>query len=124
MPSEVELTRFIGSSFRSVWALEVLCELRNVTDLESSPDHLVRVLRASEVIVSQSLADLVAVGLVQISALGEAKYAPATEELEQLASAVVARYASAPNSVRRTIVNARSSDLNAFANAFRLRSEQ
>lgn len=123
MASGDDLTRFIGSTFRSVWALEVLGELRKKPGIEVAPDALVTALRASEVIVRQSLAELSAAGLVQIGAGGEAKYAPVTPELDQLVAAAEARYASAPNAVRRIIINAANPDLTAFANAFRLRDD-
>ena len=123
MASDDELTRFIASSFRSVWALEVLCQLRRHPDTEVSPDELVRALRASDVIVRQCLAELSAAGLVQRAAGGEARYAPASAELDRLVAAAQARYASAPNAVRRVIINAANPDLTAFADAFRLRRE-
>jgi DNA-binding transcriptional ArsR family regulator len=118
MASNDELTQFIASSFRSVWALEVLCHLRK--HAEVSPAELVADLRASEGIVSQSLAELTAAGLIQLSKDGAAVYAPATAELDRLASAADTRYASAPNAVRRIIVSATTKNITAFANAFRL----
>lgn len=123
MASDDELTRFIASSFRSVWALEVLCQLRRHPDSEASPDKLVTALRASDLIVRQCLAELTAAGLVQLAAGGEARYAPASAELDRLVAAAEARYASAPNAVRRVIINAANPDLTAFADAFRLRRE-
>lgn len=123
MASGDELIRFIGSTFRSVWALEVLGELRKRPGVGVAPGDLVTALRASELIVGQSLAELSAAGLVQLAAGGEAKYAPATPDLDRLAAAAEARYASAPNAVRRIIINTVSPDLAAFANAFRLRDK-
>lgn len=123
MASDDELTRFIASSFRSVWALEVLCQLRRHPDTEVSPDELVTALRASDLIVKQCLAELTAAGLVQLTAGGEARYAPASTELDRLVAAAEARYASAPNAVRRVIINAANPDLTAFADAFRLRGK-
>jgi hypothetical protein len=54
---------------------------------------------------------------------GRAKYAPATPELDRLAAAAAARYATAPDAVRRIIVKAASPGLTAFADAFRLKGK-
>ncbi len=123
MASGAELTRFIASSFRSVWALEVLGELRRNPDKDLAPQELVTALRASDLIVRQSLIELAAAGLVQIGPDGAARYAPATRDLDKLVAAVEARYASAPNAVRRIIIKAANPDVTAFADAFRLRDK-
>lgn len=123
MASDEELSSFIGSSFRSVWSLEVLCHLRQSPDDAQSPAELVAALRASELVVQHSLAELAAAGLIVIGRDGGAKYAPATPQLDGLTAAAVARYAAAPNSVRRIIVRSANPDLTAFADAFRLRGK-
>lgn len=123
MASEEELASFIALSFRSVWALEVLCNLRQTSDRELSPEELVANLRASEFIVRQSLAELSAAGLILVAEDGRAKYAPATTELDRMASAAEARYATAPGAIRRIIVNAQNPGLTAFADAFRLKGK-
>lgn len=122
MASGEELTSFIGATFRSVWALEVLCHLRQDPARDHPPSEIVTVLRASDSVVRQSLADLAAAGLVTIAESG-ARYAPASPRLDQLAAAAEARYASAPDAVRRTIVRAANPDLTAFSDAFRLREK-
>jgi DNA-binding IclR family transcriptional regulator len=122
MASREELTSFIGATFRSVWALEVLCHLLQDPDSDHPPAEVVAALRASDSVVRRSFADLAAAGLVTI-AEGGARYAPATERLAELAAAAQARYASAPDAVRRTIVRAANPDLTAFSDAFRLREE-
>ncbi|KRA79710.1 hypothetical protein [Altererythrobacter sp. Root672] len=121
MTSQEDLAAFIASSFRSVWALEVLCLLRQSPECALSPEELVTAMRASELVVRQSLAELNAAGLILIAEDGFAKYQPATAELDRLVSAAVARYATAPDGVRRIIVKAANSGLTAFADAFRLK---
>jgi hypothetical protein len=61
-----ELSRFISSSFPSVWALELLLLLKS----ERRPwsrGELIGALRASELVVSQSLDSLVAGGLASVT---------------------------------------------------------
>lgn len=122
--AQEEIRSFIGASFRSVWSLELLCLLHRSADRDFSPDNLIAALRASDLVVRQGLAELVAGGLVVVGEDGRARYAPATEELARLASAAEALYAKAPDAVRRIIVNAANPGLTAFANAFRLRGEK
>lgn len=121
MASSLELEQFITSSFRSVWALEVLCHLRKTADRCVAAVDLVATLRASELIVGQSLAELTAAGLVHVLDDGSARYAPATPRLDQLAAAAEARYATAPDAVRRIIVKAANPGATAFADAFRFK---
>ena len=123
MTSQEDVATFIASSFRSVWALEVLCHLRLSPERELSPDELVTTLRASELVVRQSLGELTAAGLALVAEDGRAKYAPATAGLDRLASATAARYATAPDAVRRIIVKAANPGLTAFADAFRLKGK-
>jgi DNA-binding GntR family transcriptional regulator len=124
MATEEEVKSFIGASFRSVWTLELLCHLRRSAERQYSPEQLIADLRASDLVVRQSLTELAATGLILVEGDGTVRYAPATPELEQLASATEALYAKAPNAVRRTIVNAANPSLTAFANAFRLRGDK
>ena len=123
MTSQEDVATFIASSFRSVWALEVLCHLRLSPERELSPEELVTTLRASELVVRQSLGELTAAGLALVAEDGRAKYAPATAELDRLAVAAAARYATAPDAVRRIIVKAANPGLTAFADAFRLKGK-
>jgi DNA-binding transcriptional ArsR family regulator len=122
--AEEEIRSFIGASVRSVWSLELLCHLRRSADQDFTPEELITALRASDLVVRQSLSELGAVGLVVADEDGRVRYAPATEEIGQLASAAEALYAKAPDAVRRIIVNAANPGLTAFANAFRLRGEK
>lgn len=120
MDAEEELISFIGASFRSVWALELLCHLRRSGGTARSPDELIASLRASDLVVRTSLAELVAAGLVSTDREGHATYAPASPDLDRLAGEVEAHYATSPDAVRRIIVRAANPGLAAFADAFRL----
>ena len=122
MPPD-ELANFIRATFRSVWALELLCFLRQHE--QGSVAHAVMgaELRGSDLVVTQSLAALNAAGLVVVEEDGSARYAPASAELDRLTSEAAAAYRNSPDAVRRLIVSASSAGLAAFADAFRLRKE-
>ena len=110
-------------TFRSVWALELLCHLRSKGAEGSSADDLVSSLRASDLIVRRSLSELLAAGLVSVDREGRATYAPATTELDRLSGEAEERYSRSPDAVRRIIVRATNPGPSAFADAFRLGKE-
>ena len=122
MASEDEISGFIGSSFRSVWSLELLLLLKGDTRLWPRAE-MVAALRASDLIVAQGLEALTAAGLVVIDEAGNAAYRPASDDIARLADATDSLYARSPDAVRRLIVGAISDPLAAFADAFRLRKE-
>src|SRR6187551_3152001 len=74
MPDRNELDSFIGNSFRSVWALELLKYLAENPGTYHTPDELIAVLRASEAVVSQSVRNLSAAGLAVVDDAGRAAY--------------------------------------------------
>ncbi len=123
MPSDEEVTGFIRATFPSVWALELLCFLRQNGGRTLSHEEMVRGLRGSDLVVTQSIRSLSAAGLVAVEAQGSARYAPATADLEQMVSGAEALYEKSPDAVRRTIVGAASPGIAAFADAFRLRKD-
>jgi hypothetical protein len=123
MPGSQELMRFIRSTFRSVWSLELLCFLMKHADRDWTRDELVAALRASDLIVRESLAALAAAGLVVVHADGAVRYQPAGPSLAASAEAAEQLYARSPDAVRRAIVSAASGDIAAFADAFRLRKD-
>ena len=120
MATRQELVSFIGASFRSVWALELLCHLRKDAGTPRSPDELVESLRASDLVVRTSLAELVAAGLVSVDERGHASYAPATPDIDRLANEAESYYSTSPDTVRRIIVRAANPGPSAFSDAFRL----
>ena len=116
-----ELLAFIGSNFRSVWALELLLLLKR----ERRPwprEELVTALRASELVVTRALEELIAAALVSVGDQG-ASYTPASGQLEECVERVEQLYRSKPNAVRRAIIAASSSSATAFADAFKLRKD-
>jgi len=123
MPGKHEVMRFIRSTFRSVWALEMLCLLRKHADRGWTEIEIVAALRASDLIVRQSLSALTAAGLVTVSVEGQVRYQPATPALDTLVDAAERLYARSPDAVRRLIVASATGDLAAFADAFRFRRD-
>ena len=122
MPSNEELASFIRSSFRSVWAIELMLHLKRSPRDWSNAD-LVEVLRASDLVVRNGTEALVAAGLAVAQEDGRVRYAPASPDIERLADATEELYAKKPDAVRRLIVAAASDGLTAFADAFRLRRD-
>ena len=119
MSSQDEIDRFIGSSFRSIWSLELLLLLKR--DRRAwSQEELVETLRASDLVVSQALDSLIAAGLASPDEEGKATYMPVSPEVERLVQETDDLYARKPDAVRRLIVASSSTGLTAFADAFRL----
>ena len=124
MPGKQQLASFVRATFRSVWSLELLLHLRSHRDRAWAPRELVAALRGSELLVARSLEALLAAGLIDMSADGDASYRPASPELEDWMAKVEAEYARRPDAVRRAIISgAGGADLAAFADAFRLRRD-
>ena len=116
-----EILRFIASSFRSVWALELLLVLKS-EQRSWSRDELVATMRASDLVVSKALEALEAAGLVGNDG-GNAGYMPISDDVAALVDQAQQLYAKRPDAVRRAIVSASSGDATAFADAFRLRKD-
>jgi hypothetical protein len=123
MPADQELASFIRSSFRSVWAIELMLHLKRNSSRDWSKDELVDALRASDLVVANGLQSLVAGGLAILQQDERARYAPASPDIERLADAIEELYAKKPDAVRRLIVAAASDGLTAFSDAFRLRRD-
>jgi len=113
------VTRFIQSSFRSVWSLELLLLLKR----DRKPwtqNAIVEALRASQLVVSQALESLVAAGLVTVGDDAQARFAPVSDDVAMRIDEIEALYAKRPDAVRRLIVAASQPGLAAFADAFKL----
>jgi hypothetical protein len=117
-----QVSRFIRSSFRSVWSLEVLLLLKREPRPWTGEDILSS-LRASDLIVSQSVSALTGAVIVVTDAAGRAEYRPANEEAALLVEEAERLYAQSPDAVRRLILGSSSGGLAAFADAFRLRKD-
>jgi hypothetical protein len=123
MVSEPLLQSFIASSFRSVWALEVLKYLADNRDSTFSDAELIERLRVSDVVIANSVAALAAAGLIVVDAKQRISFGVASPDQLQLVEAAIALYATSPDKVRRVIVSGTAPGITAFADAFRLRKE-
>jgi hypothetical protein len=119
-PSE-DLLRFIESSFRSVWTLELLLILKRDRRTWSSAE-LVSTMRASELVVSKALDALMSAGLVSADESG-VMYMPINDAVAKYVDELEQLYAARPDAVRRAIVGGSASSAAAFADAFRLRKD-
>ena len=123
MSHDEDISDFIRVTFRSVWALELLCILRKQPDRALSHAEMVAGLRGSDAVVTRSLASLLAAGLVLTEADGSARYAPAGASLDAQAAAAVDMYRVSPQAVRRLIISSANPGITAFADSFRLRKD-
>ena len=122
MTSDEDLSRFIASSFRSVWALEILLLLKRTPGVHQTGELIVT-LRASELVLSRAIETLTAVGLTVTHADGGVAYSPASDQLAQLTDLTEELYERRPDAVRRMIVADPGRGVTACADAFRLRKD-
>jgi hypothetical protein len=118
-----QLADFIRGAFPSVWTLELLLLLKSEPGRAWTRQELVDKLRGSDPIVVQGVAALVAGGLVATEDGGSVRYAPASPDIERLVEETVRQYAKRPDAVRRIIVFAGQTGLQAFSEAFKLRGD-
>ncbi|MFC4296196.1 hypothetical protein ACFO0A_14150 [Novosphingobium tardum] len=119
MASSDELPTFITSSFRSVWALELLLLLKREATARSS-EELVEQMRASSSVVEKARQELVAAGLAGTDG-PMIRYMPVSPAVAALVEETEELYASRPDRVRRLIVSYSNRGLTAFSDAFRLK---
>lgn len=122
MAGDEEVTRFIESSFPSVWSLELLLLLRRERRAFSRAE-LVEGLRASDLVINQALDSLVAGGMAVLDEAGLAMYMPASKGISDQVDKTEELYAKRPDAVRRMIISGSMSGLTAFVDAFRLRKD-
>lgn len=123
MADQEHLESFIANSFRSVWALEVLQFLADNPDSAFSPEELIVRLRVSDAVVSQSVDNLSAAGLVIVDSDGKVAFHRGPEGHEGLVRSAIDFYQHSPDKVRRLIVAQASPGVTAFADAFKLRRD-
>lgn len=123
MASDHDIADFIRGSFGSIWTLELILKLAAEPEKSWTPAELIASLRASELVVGRALHELDAAGLIVVEPENMFRYGPASEDLAIMIEAVAARYARSPDKIRRVIVAARTGNLNAFAEAFRIRKD-
>lgn len=123
MANQEELESFIGNSFRSVWALEVLQHLVAHPAARFTAEELIAELRVSDAVVSQSVENLSAAGLTVVDSDGRVTLHEGSDDQAGLVRAAIHLYRKSPDKVRRLIVAQASPGVTAFANAFKLRKD-
>jgi DNA-binding IclR family transcriptional regulator len=123
MADQTQLESFIGNSFRSVWALEVLQYLVEHPAGKFSADELIVALRISDAVVSQSVDNLSAAGLAVVDGDSRISLHQGDAEHTRLVRAAIDFYQKSPDKVRRLIVAQASPGVTAFADAFKLRKD-
>jgi hypothetical protein len=123
MPDQASLESFIGNSFRSVWALDVLQYLVDNSGTSFTSDQLITALRVSDAVVSQSVGNLSAAGLVVVDGQGRVAPYEGSAELSRIVREALDFYQKSPDKVRRLIVAQASPGATAFADAFKLRKD-
>lgn len=118
-----QLADFIRGAFPSVWTLELLLLLRSEPDRRWARQELIDKLRGSDPIIVQGVGALLAGGLVATQDDGTVRYAPSSPEVERLVEDAARQYAKRPDAVRRIIVFAGQTGLQAFSDAFKLRGD-
>lgn len=119
-----KLERFLRTSIRSVWEIELLLLLRKERARSWATAELVRHLRASSLVVSDALVALQRIDLVARDPENRFTYRPATDELTAIADELAATYACAPASIMSVIWSTPTTNIQTFADAFRLRKDK
>jgi DNA-binding IclR family transcriptional regulator len=123
MPDKKQTESFIGNSFRSVWALEILQFLADHPNRAFSSEDLIEALRVSDAVVAQSVENLSAAGLVVVDGEDQVALHAASEPQARLVRSAIDFYRKSPDKVRRLIVAQSSPGVTAFADAFKLRRD-
>lgn len=118
---ENDVSEFLGSTFRSIWSLELLFLLAEDPRRCWSNPEMVAALRASELVVNQAVENLHVAGLLVPEPEGCFRYGPPSAEVHALVMAARSLYAHSPDAVRRTIIRSQSKHLLNFADAFKFR---
>ncbi|MES2904284.1 MAG: hypothetical protein V4696_08880 [Pseudomonadota bacterium] len=119
MPSETAVKSFIVSTFRSVWAIDLLRVLLATPDRALTTAGLIEQLRASESVVAQSVESLSAAGMV-IADGDLVRLREFDPDTHGLLEAAIDLYRISPDKVRRLIVAQSLPGATAFSDAFRL----
>jgi len=117
-----QILDFIRSTVKTVWSLELLLFMRRGADRAWTADQMVRELRSSRNIVTESIAVFVQAGVLREEEAGY-RYGPASEDLDRLVARLAQEYAERPSTVVNAIVEAQSGKLQDFANAFRIKRD-
>lgn len=115
--------RFLRSSIKSVWALELLLVMRRAGTRIWTIDELTQELRSNRTLVADIAAAFVKSGLLDEPASGTFRYQPASSELDDLVQKLDRLYAERPLALIKEIVSAPNERIQSFADAFKLKKD-
>jgi hypothetical protein len=115
-----KLIEFIEGSLDSVWSLELLLMLSQQPQRTWSAQELVGDLRSSQVVVRNSIAKLLASGLVLTEGDDLVRYGPASADQEACVRELADAYRVRPAAVRHAILRNSSDQLRTFSDAFKI----
>lgn len=116
-----DLRAFIRAKIRSVWGLEALLLLRG-SGRAWRIDELTRELRSSQAAVTDVVLHFAQSGLL-IEEAGSYLYRPARADDDRLVAQLGDLYAQSPMALIYEIANAPKSNIQGFADAFRLKKD-
>ena len=116
MDEEIVLS-FVRSAIKSAWSLELLLLLYRKPHQSWTGEALVRELRGSEHLVSESVAILGAAGLIALDEAG-ARYRPQSDAQAALVTALVELYGQKPLAVLKAIFASPGDKIRSLSDAF------
>ncbi|HJU16060.1 MAG TPA: hypothetical protein VJ770_06290 [Stellaceae bacterium] len=119
--TEEAVLSFVKGAIKSAWPLELLLLMQKQPETAWRVRELVRELRASTGAVEESLATLIAAGLVATRETGVYTYAPKTPALAELVAALVDLYSRKPITVMNAIFSSPNDKIRSFSDAFLLK---
>lgn len=123
MATDDDIEKFICDSFSSIWDLELLATAIDMPEEGLTAPQLVERMRASELVVEQGIASLVAAGIATLDREGRLQFRPVSGDTETCARRASEFYQRFPGRARRLMIARQAPGLNAFADAFRLRKD-
>ena len=117
MVQEEAILSFVQRSIKTGWSLELLLLLSREPERAWTGEALVLELRGTRMVVEESVAVLVAAGLIAVTD-GRVSYRPQSAELARLAAGLADLYARKPLTIMRTIFTAPGDRIRSFADAF------
>jgi DNA-binding GntR family transcriptional regulator len=121
--ADLDFLDFLRGTIRTVWALELLLLLRRAAPQAWTPEALVREMRASTLVVDESLKRLESAGLLRKDGDGFS-FAPASPTLAALAESTELRYRESPVRLINAIAAPSTAKLQTLADAFRVKGDE
>lgn len=122
-PLPIEVVAFVQVAIPSIWTLELLLFLTGRAPASFAEEELVRELRASPVLIADTLAGLKRAGLVEEELAGGFRYRPASAAAAALVEDLRRLSVERPVALRNAILAAPHQRVLVFANAFRIKKQ-